>query len=177
MREMNEKVMVCEPFEGFSSISETSIQDFEHMHGICLPVALQRIILETNGGVVNEAFLKFDDKEQDLLVGIEEVFGISNDPELWMRSIVPLTRWVAFKNQVYSWFPTVEEMEDINDDISRYFVFSGNGVVFYLLDYSNSESLERVCYVDLVGGDQKINVLGEDLSSVLNLDGKMADNF
>jgi hypothetical protein len=168
-QQVNGETNVCEPFEGFEPASEPEIQAFEQERGIQLPPVLRKILLDTNGGYVNEPFLKFASEDPDLLEGVEEVFGISGDPEQWMSTIVPLAKWVDHKNDVYSWFPTVEQIEELNGDISRYYVFAGTGVVLYLLDYSESENLKRVCYLDLVGGDQRFLPLGEDLSCVLSI--------
>ncbi len=166
---MNGETNVCEPFEKFEPASESEIQAFEQERGIQLPPVLRKILLDTNGGYVNKPFLKFASEEPDVVEGIEEVFGISGDPEQWMSTIVPLARWVECKNDVYSWFPTIEQIEELNGDISRYYVFAGTGVVLYLLDYSGSANLKGVCYLDLVGGDQRFLHLGEDLSCVLSI--------
>lgn len=119
--------------------------------------------------MIKDEYLKFDDKDPDLMIGIEEIFGTSKDPDQWMSSIVPLPKWVAFKNDGYGAFPTVAELESINGDISRFFVLSGTGIVFYLLDYTSSKTCKGVAYLDLVGGEQRIQTLGEDLSCVIRL--------
>ena len=168
-QQVNGETNVCEPFEKFEPASESEIQAFEQERGIELPPVLRKILLDTNGGYVNKPFLKFASEEPDVVEGIEEVFGISGDPEQWMSTIVPLARWVEYKNDVYSWFPTIEQIEELNGDISRYYVFAGTGVVLYLLDYSGSANLKGVCYLDLVGGDQRFLHLGEDLSCVLSI--------
>ncbi|MBK1790257.1 SMI1/KNR4 family protein [Persicirhabdus sediminis] len=168
--DLDEEAQEVYPYRDFPSLDEAQLQAFEQSNGILLPPELREILLEGNGGYIKEEFLRCDDEDPDLLTGIQEVFGISNDPDHWMCSIVPLPKWVTFKHEIYTSFPTVSELESINGPISRYFVISGDGVVFHLLDYTASESSKAVCYLDLVGGDQKIIRLGDGIASVIQIE-------
>ena len=158
---------ICEFEEESVPVSETEIELFESKNDLRLPEALRQILIETNGGYVREERLLFDDDDDEVITGVEEVFGISSDDVDWSSSIVPLERWVKFKRELYPSFPSVELLEELNGSISRYFVMSGDGVVFYLLDYTGSKECKRICYLDLVGGDQIIVSLGDDISCVV----------
>lgn len=155
---------ICELEEESVPNSEAEVETFENQNDLVLPDVLRQILLETNGGYVREKNLRFDEDDK---VGVEEVFGISTDEVDWASSIVPLGRWVKYKNEIYQNYPTVEAIEQLNGSIARYFVFSGLGSKFHLLDYTDSKVCKRVCYLDLVGGEQMITMLGTDLSCVL----------
>ena len=155
---------ICEFDEESIPNSEDEVKAFEHQNHLVLPDVLRQILLETNGGYVQEERLKFDEEDK---VGVEEIFGISTDDVDWASSIVPLSRWVKYKKGIYENYPTLEAIESLNGDVSRYFVFSGIGAKFHLLNYTGSEQCKGVCYLDLAGDDQTIVRLGEDLSCVL----------
>lgn len=160
---------ICDFEEESIPNTESEVAGFETQNGLIFPEPLRRILLETNGGYIREENLKVDEKDKDLIVGVEEVFGLSTDEVDWASSIIPLERWVKYKNEIYESYPTVKAIEALNGDISRYFVFSASGSKFHLLDYTDSENCKRICYLDLVGGDQVIITLGDNMSCVLSL--------
>lgn len=158
---------ICEPDEDLVPASTAEIEAFEGKHSLKLPETLHQILTETNGGYVRDEYLLFEGDGDEVIAGVEELNGVLPDEVDWASSIVPLPRWVAFKNELNPSLPNVEALEKLNGDISRYFVISNRSAVFYLLDYTDSKVCKRICYLDLVGGDQVITHLGDDLSCVI----------
>lgn len=161
-------ITICDIEEDTSPTPESEIEAFEKENQLILPDLLRQILLETNGGYLREENLKFDETEKDLLVDVEEIFGIYEDDLDWASAIVPLTRWISHKNDIYESYPTVADLEKLNGSLSRYFVFSAIGSKFHLLDYTDTEHCKRIASLDLVAGDQVISTLGDDFSCVLS---------
>ncbi len=159
---------ICEIDEDTDPISSTDIEAFETEHNLSLPDLICRILTETNGGFVREEHLLLEE-DGETIGGVEQLNGISSEEVDWASSIVPLERWVKFKHSLSPSFPDVAALEQVNGDISRFFVISNSRTVFHLLDYTDSKDCKGFCYLNLAEDDQIIKKLGDDISSIIAL--------